>query len=74
MGDYEEVGLPGAVGSMDVVHVKWSNCLAGDFNRAKGKESYPSLAFQCISDYRLVLAKEKSMFETLFCSVLVHNF
>ncbi|KAL7425583.1 hypothetical protein ACHAXH_000201 [Discostella pseudostelligera] len=51
MADYEEVGLPGAVGSMDVVHVKWSNCPAGDFNRAKGKESYPSLAFQCISDY-----------------------
>ena len=49
MGDYEEVGLPGAVGSMDVVHVKWSNCPAGDFNQVKGKESYPSLVFQCIS-------------------------
>jgi hypothetical protein len=31
---YEEVGLPGAVGSLDVVHVKWSNCPAGDHNRA----------------------------------------
>ncbi|MFM8622630.1 MAG: transposase family protein [Holophagaceae bacterium] len=48
---YEEVGLPGAMGSMDVVHVKWSRCPAGDFNRAKGKESYPSLAFQCISNF-----------------------
>jgi hypothetical protein len=36
---------------MDVVHVKWSNCPAGDFNRAKGKEGYPTLAFQCITDF-----------------------
>jgi hypothetical protein len=50
MEHYEEVGLPGAVGSVDVVHVRWANCPAGDFNRSKGKESYPSLAFQCITD------------------------
>jgi hypothetical protein len=35
---------------VDVVHVHWANCPAGDFNRSKGKESYPSLAFQCITD------------------------
>ncbi len=29
---YECVGLPGACGLMDVVHVKWSSCLAGDYN------------------------------------------
>ena len=29
-------------GSVDVVHVKWSNCLAGDYNRRKGKENYPT--------------------------------
>ena len=51
MKRYEEVGLPGAMGSMDVVHVKWSRCPKGDFNRAKGKESYPSLGFECISDF-----------------------
>ncbi len=50
MADYEEVGLPGAVRSMDVVHVKLSNCPAGDFNCTKGKELYPSLTCQCISD------------------------
>jgi hypothetical protein len=49
--DYEAVGLPGCVGSMDVVHVKWGNCPMGDHNGAKGKEGYPSLAFQCITDY-----------------------
>ena len=51
MKRYEEMGIPGAMGSIDVVHVKWSNCPAGDFNHAKGKQSYPSLAFECISDF-----------------------
>jgi hypothetical protein len=48
---YNAVGLPGCIGSMDVVHVKWANCLTGDYNGAKGKEGFPSLAFECISDY-----------------------
>jgi hypothetical protein len=50
MQSYTFSGLPGACGSMDVVHIKWSNCPAGDYNRAKGKECYPTLAFQCITD------------------------
>jgi hypothetical protein len=51
MKSYESVGLPGACGSIDVVHMKWLACPAGDYNRAKGKEGYPSVAFQCITDY-----------------------
>jgi hypothetical protein len=51
MGRYRDVGLLGVMGSIDVVHCKWSNCPAGDRNHAKGKEGYPTLAFQCISDY-----------------------
>lgn len=51
MRRYEEVGLPGAMGSLDVVHVKWSSCPAGDFNRCKGKEGFPTLGFECITDY-----------------------
>jgi len=51
MRRYEEEGLPGAAGSVDVVHVKRGNCPAGDYNRSKGKESYPSLAFECITDF-----------------------
>ena len=39
------------MGSNDVIHTKWSNCPTGDLNRAKGKESYPFIAFQVISDY-----------------------
>jgi len=49
--NYENVGLPGCCGSMDVVHVRWSQCPAGDLNRAKGKETYPSLAFECVTDF-----------------------
>ncbi len=48
---YKEVGLPGCCGSMDIVHIKWSSCPTGDHNRAKGKADYPTLAFQCITDY-----------------------
>lgn len=35
---YKLVSLPGCMGSIDVVHVKWSNCPAGDQVRSKGKE------------------------------------
>ena len=34
---YADDGLPGCCGSINIVQVKWSNCPAGDFNRAKGK-------------------------------------
>ena len=47
----------GRCGTMDVVHVKWSNCPAGDHNQSKGNEGYPMLGFQCITDFnRLILA------------------
>ena len=42
MEPYTAKKSPGACGSVGVVHVKWSNCPAGDYNRCKGKESYIS--------------------------------
>ena len=48
---YASVGLPGACESMDVVHIKWPSCPAGDYYRAKGKEGYPTLGFQVITDF-----------------------
>ena len=42
---YNDVGLPGCCGSMDIVHVKWLSCPTGDHNRAKGKVGYPTHAF-----------------------------
>ena len=50
--DYNAAGLPGCVGSMDLVHVKWSHCPTGDHNCAKGKEGYPTFGFQCITDFK----------------------
>ncbi len=49
--DYNAAGLPGCVGSMDVVHVKWAKCPTGNHNRAQRKEGYPILAFQCPTDF-----------------------
>ena len=55
--DYCEQHLPGAAGSIDVVHVKWSRCPAGDYNKCKGKESFPSVAFECVTNnHRRILA------------------
>jgi hypothetical protein len=48
---YKEAGLPGCCRLMDVVHVKWSACPTGNHNRAKGKTGYPSLGFQCNTDF-----------------------
>jgi len=62
---YREVGLPGCMGSKDVVHVKWSRAPAGDFNRCKGKESYPTIAFQCVSDFkRRILGVSRAQYGT----------
>ena len=36
---------------MDIVHVRWANCPARDFNHTNGKESYPLLGFECITDF-----------------------
>eukprot|EP00956_Cyclotella_meneghiniana_P005219 scaffold6502_cov38-Cyclotella_meneghiniana.AAC.6 len=52
MNVYKESGLPGCSGSIDVVHCKWSNCPAGDAVKATGKEGFPSLAFECVTDNR----------------------
>ena len=49
--DYNTAGLTGCVGFMDVVPVKCSNCSIGNHNRIKGKEGYPALGFQCITDF-----------------------
>ncbi len=48
---YVEQGLPGCTGSMDVVHVKWSWCPTGDQNQAKGKAGYPTIGFECTTNF-----------------------
>ncbi len=48
---YNAASLPGCIGCMDAVHAKWANCPTSDYIHANGKEGFPSLAFECITDY-----------------------
>lgn len=49
---YALVGLPGCIGSMDVVHIAWCMCPTYLMNLAKGKEGYPSIAYNVICDHK----------------------
>ena len=40
---YDSLGLPGACGYMDVVHIALGSCPAGLSNLITGKERYPSI-------------------------------
>ena len=51
MDKYAAKKLPGCGGSIDVVHLKWSNCPAGDYNRSLGKEGFPTLAFEVVTGH-----------------------
>ncbi len=48
---YEDDGLPCDKGSLDVISVWWFQCPSGDLNRVKEKETFPSLAFECVTDF-----------------------
>jgi hypothetical protein len=51
MAIYERMGLPGCIGSTDVVHLRWDMCPSNKINICTGKEHYPTVAFQCTSDH-----------------------
>ena len=48
---YAAVGIPGACGSMDVVHIPLGACPHGLINVCTGKEGYPTLAYNVICDH-----------------------
>ena len=48
---YKLLGLPGAIGSMDVVHVAWGCAPTALANLAKGKEGYPTVAYNVICNH-----------------------
>ena len=49
MKKYTAKKLPGYAGSIDVIHLKWSNCPAGNYNRSLGKEGYPMFVFKVVT-------------------------
>jgi len=48
---YAAIGVPGACGSMDVVHIPLGACPHGLINVCTGKEGYPTLAYNVICDH-----------------------
>ena len=51
MDAYEAVGIPGAMGSMNATHVGWDKCPTFYTHLCKGKEKYPTVAFDCGVDH-----------------------
>jgi Plant transposon protein len=52
MGVFEQIGLPGCIGSSDCVHLKWDRCPIDIAQLCSGKEGYPTLAYSCTVDHR----------------------
>ena len=46
---YRSKGLPGCVGSIDCVHLRWDKCPAGLLGECVGKEGKPTLAFEVVA-------------------------
>ena len=51
MSIYSKLGLPGCIGSIDCVHLKWDKCPESLRNDCKGKEGYPSLVYEVSVDH-----------------------
>jgi hypothetical protein len=52
VGEYTSRGLPGCVGSVDVVHIAWDCCPTQYLNMYKGKEGFASVAYEVICNSR----------------------
>jgi Plant transposon protein len=52
VGEYSARGLPGCVGSVDCVHVAWDKCPSQYMHMYKGKEGFPSIAYEVICTAR----------------------
>lgn len=48
---YNLLGLHGYRGSMDGVHLAWDNCPAQNLSNYKGKEGYPTVAYNVTCDH-----------------------
>ncbi|CAN0441567.1 unnamed protein product [Discosporangium mesarthrocarpum] len=48
---FGKLGFPDAVGPTDVAHIRWGNAPASHATCYRGKEGYPSIAYQVTVDY-----------------------
>jgi hypothetical protein len=53
MNIYERLGPPSAIGSVDCVHCRWDMTPAGLYNQCKGKEGYPTSAWEAVVDHHM---------------------
>jgi hypothetical protein len=51
MGVFTKLVLPGCIGSTDCVHILWERCPAGSRSTHKGKEGFPTLAYEATVDH-----------------------
>jgi len=51
LGVYEQLGLPGCVGSVDAVHIPWLRCPAAMASAFRGKEGFPTTAYNVVADH-----------------------
>ena len=51
MDQYDKLGFTGAMGSMDVTHVHWGRTTASHTPLFKGKEKFPTIAYEAIVDH-----------------------
>jgi hypothetical protein len=66
MGVYEQMGLPGTLGSTDCVHVRWEMCPTGDFSLHKGKEGFATLVYEVTVDHhRKIMAVTRGFAGTM---------
>ena len=51
MGEYNRLGLTGAIGSTDVKHIRWGCCNHSLSHSYTGKEGFPTIAYQATVDH-----------------------
>jgi hypothetical protein len=73
MAIYERMGLPGCIGSTDVVHLRWDMCPSNKQNVCTGKEHYPTVAYQCTADHhKKILSVTSSHYGSHNDKIIVH--
>lgn len=63
MEDYRAAGFNGAIGSVDVTHIRWWKCSSNLKQLNRGKEGYATRAFQVtVNNKRKILAATKGFY------------
>ena len=65
LAQYEALGFPGCVGSIDCVHISWQGCPAALRNTMCGAKGKPTLSFEVIStSSRRIISSTRAFYGT----------